>query len=167
MKIQNVEKTARRAGHIMASIGVHTTVIVVRRIDANPLQQLQLAAQGRGRQGTRNAPPLQQADINVNTRAILTPNPRSLYMLWDEYMTGIGHNKPAKFFTRAERGRCKYKYSRRKIVWDVVERLVRAGVPSRDSIDRIYTQYGPNLSPTAIINILRKDKKNLPPMLRA
>ena len=87
-------------------------------------------------------------------------------MLWDEYITGIGLNKPAKYFTRAERGTCKYKYSRRKIVWDVVDRLVRTGLPARDAIDRIYAHYGPNLSPTAIINSLRKDKKNLPPMLR-
>ena len=47
--------------------------------------------------------------------------------------------------------------------------LTRQGNPTkshRDAVDRIYTHYGPNLSPTAIINALRKDKASLPPMLR-
>ena len=141
---------------------------LVRRIDAHPLQQLQRAANtGRGRQGTRNAPPRQQTDESVNSRAVLMHHPRNLHQLWDEYTNGVGGNKPAKFFTRAERGTCKFKYSRRKIVWDVVERLVHSGVPARDAVDRLYTHYGPQLSPTAIINLLKVDrkKKTIPQML--
>ena len=142
---------------------------LVRRIDANPLQQLQRATQGGGRHGARNAPPpRQQTDGSINPRAILMHSPRNLHVLWDEYVNGVGGNKPAKYFTRAERGRCKFKYSRRKHVWDMVDGMVRAGIPSRDAVDRIYTHYGPQLSPTAIINLIKGDKKanRIPAMLR-
>ena len=134
---------------------------LVRRIDANPLQRLQQAVgPGRRRQGARHAPPRpQQTDESVNPRAILMRSPRNLHVIWDEFINGTGGNKPAKFFTRAERGTCKFVYSRRKHIWDMVEGLVRAGVPSRDAIDRIYTHYGPHLSPTAIIGLIKKDKK--------
>ena len=142
---------------------------LVRRIDANPLQRLQRAVTAR-RNPTRNAPhqPAMQTDGSVHPRAILMRSPRSLHVIWDEYVNGVGGNKPAKFFTRAERGTCKCIYSRRKHVWDMVDGLVRSGVPARDAVDRIYTHYGPHLSPTAIINRIKADKKakTIPPMLR-
>lgn len=141
---------------------------LVQKIDSNPIQMLQRAAQGRRRQGMGPQAAFFQDDAAVNARAVLTPNPRTLHVLWDEYVNGVGNNKPAKFFTRGERGRSKYKYSRRKVFWSIVEDLVRANVSATDAIERIYTHYGPNLSPTAIINAIRQDKKNesLPHTLR-
>ena len=83
-----------------------------------------------------------------------------LHQLWDKYIKGIGNNKPAKDFTRLERGRHKFVYCRRKIVWDVVANLVCTGVPASEAIQQIYTAYGANKSVTTIINAIKKDKKD-------
>jgi pyruvate/2-oxoglutarate dehydrogenase complex dihydrolipoamide acyltransferase (E2) component len=138
---------------------------LVRRIDANPLQQLQRAAQGQARGRTTTAP-ASPSRRTGDPRAVLSPNPRTLSSLWDKYVHGIGNNKPAREFTSAERGRCKYKYSRQKLVWNVIESLVRGSLSSHDAIERMYTHYGANLSVTSIINRLRVDKRNLPATLR-
>ena len=104
----------------------------------------------------------------MDVNAVLVRSPRTLHQLWDEYIKGIGNNKPAKDFTRLERGRHKFVYCRRKIVWDVVANLVRAGVPASEAIGRIYNAYGANKSVTTIINAIKKDKKDrrLPHALR-
>ena len=88
----------------------------------------------------------------------LSRTPRTLYELWAEYEFGIGGRKPAREFTSAERGRVKYNYHRRKVVWDVVAALVRAGYSSQVAIDRIYQAYGRHKSVTWIINQMRKDR---------
>jgi hypothetical protein len=62
--------------------------------------------------------------------ATLSPHPKDLFQLWHEYEFGIGGRKPAKQFTVSERARVKFKYCRRKIVWDVIDRLVRSGYTS-------------------------------------
>jgi hypothetical protein len=54
----------------------------------------------------------------------LSPNPRSLYLLWDEYENGIGGRKAARLFSREERGKVKDNFHRRKIVWDCVAKEV-------------------------------------------
>ena len=110
-----------------------------------------------------------QVDANYDANAVLSPNPHTLHVLWTEYIHGVGNNKPAKFFTSAERGRKenKCRYSRRKYVWRCIEGLVRSGLSSHEAIDRIYTHYGPGKSVTNIINALRADKNNLPVMLRS
>ena len=135
---------------------------LVRRIDANPPQQPQPAVQRRRRQpaAVQGSPRRRQVDGHRDPRALLTPNPRTLHVLWDEYIRGIGGNKPAREFTRAERGPVKHKYSRRKVFWDLVEELCRAGHSSNDVIDRIYSHYGQNKAPTTIINGIRKDRKD-------
>ena len=45
--------------------------------------------------------------------------PKNLYVLWAEFESGVGGNKPARLFTASERGKVKFKYCRRKIVWDM------------------------------------------------
>ena len=65
---------------------------------------------------------VERDDMDIN--AVLVRSPRMLHQLWDEYIKGIGNNKPAKDFTRLERGRHKLVYCCRKIVWDVVANLV-------------------------------------------
>ena len=82
----------------------------------------------------------------------LSPHPQSLYSLWTEYMYGIGGRKPAKDFTLAERGRQRHKYCRRKIVWDLIGRLVRAGYTAESAITRIHQCYGHNESVTNLID---------------
>ncbi len=62
----------------------------------------------------------------------------------------------------------KHKYHRRKVVWDIIAGLVRAGHTAETTIDMIYDIYGGGTSVTLIINGLKRDKKNgtLSPNLR-
>ena len=137
---------------------------VSQQIDRNPINMMHQAAAAasprRNNQQQRNQhlSPERQA-ANATTNATLHPSPRTLQPLWQEYLQGLGGRKAAKDFTREERGRCKFKYSRRKIVWDAIAAQVRAGRLATDVIDSIYSHYG-GLSVTAIINRLRDDKKN-------
>jgi hypothetical protein len=80
--------------------------------------------------------------------------------LWVEYQTGIGGRKPARDFTAQERGRDKYRFYRRKHVWDIVVNLVNAGVQARVEIDRIYNHYGATRSVSNIIKDIMRDKRN-------
>jgi Pre-mRNA cleavage and polyadenylation specificity factor len=90
--------------------------------------------------------------------AALSPNVKCLYELWHEYQHGIGGRKAARLFTAQERGRVKHKYTRRKVVWDCVDQLVRSGITANAAIDRIYAVYGQSSPVTVIINKLRKDR---------
>ena len=100
--------------------------------------------------------------------AELSPTPRSLYILWDEYQNGIGGRKAARLFTKEERGSCKFKYCRRKIVWDLIALHVNAGITAHRSCDMIYAHYGEQLPVTKIINSLRHDiqRSGIPVPLR-
>ena len=66
--------------------------------------------------------------------------------------TWIGGNIPAKQFRSRERGRCKNTFSRRNLVWKVVEDLVLAGLDAD-------VTYGHNKSVTYIINAMYRDKR--------
>ena len=88
------------------------------------------------------------------------PNPSRSFHSLAEYQVGIGGRKAARLFTPAERGRVKHKYTRRKVVWDTVSRLVRGGLQSDTAIDQIYNVYGRENSVTAIINAMLTDRKN-------
>jgi hypothetical protein len=97
---------------------------------------------------------------NFGGGGTLSPTPRTLYDLWVEYITGIGGRKPACDFTAQEQGRDKYRFYRRKHVWDIVVNLVNAGVQARVAIDRIYNHYGANMSVSNIIKDIMRDKRN-------
>ena len=94
--------------------------------------------------------------------ATLCRNPRTLSILWSEYMNGIGGRKPAQQFTREERGlRCvKQNYYFRKPFWTAMQRLVDKGYTESvaiGKIEKVYEKYG------SITNILRKmliDERN-------
>ena len=73
---------------------------------------------------------------------------------------GIGGRKPARLFTRVERGRVKCLYCRRKVLWEAVARLVRAGYTAHVAIDRIYEAYGVDKTVSQIINQMMKDRRN-------
>jgi hypothetical protein len=91
--------------------------------------------------------------------AILSPTPRTLYLLWDEYMHGIGGRKAARLFSREDRGSVKHKYHRRKVVWDCIAALVRAGFTAEVAIDRVYQVYGEIKPVTRIINRMKQDRR--------
>jgi hypothetical protein len=89
----------------------------------------------------------------------LSPNPRSLYLLWDEYENGIGGRKAARLFSREERGKVKDKFHRGKVVWNCIATLVCAGLMAHVAIDRIHHIYGENTTVTKIINRMRQDRR--------
>ena len=101
-----------------------------------------------------------RAEDNLAMMATLMPTPRSLHDLWREYQHGVGGRKAARLFSYTERGRSKHRYSRRKLVWDLVSGLIRQGHTAETSIDKIYDVYGGQTSVTSIINGLKRDKKN-------
>jgi hypothetical protein len=90
----------------------------------------------------------------------LSPTPRTINLLWLEYETGIGGRKPARDFSREERGRVKHKYHRRKVVWDCISQLIRAGLTADVACDRIYQVYGVSTPVTTIINNMKRDARN-------
>ena len=113
--------------------------------------------------------PIGRPQQRITTQQVsLSSNPRNLYDLWEEYTNGIGGRKPAKSYTPSERGKVKYKYTRRKIVWDVITNLTNSGLHSHTAIDRIYEYYGRDKTVTEIINIMRQDRANnfVPPPFR-
>ena len=92
--------------------------------------------------------------------ASLSPNPKNLFALWQEYQIGIGGRKAAKLFTQSERGgKMKHKYSRRKVIWTTVRGMVRLGLTADAAIDQIYAVYGQQTCVTKIINLMKKDKE--------
>jgi len=126
-----------------------------RRIAAQPAFR---TARATGNQD--DIPPDNANRNHVPYQSTLSATPRNIHLLWLEYETGIGGRKPARDFTREERGRVKHKYHRRKVVWDCVSRLIRAGLTSDVACDRIYQVYGVSTTVTAIINRMKRDVQN-------
>ena len=93
------------------------------------------------------------------SNAKLCRNPKSLYILWQEYEFGIGARKPAKAFTRDERGAARFSYCRRNVFWELVKTMVNRGHTANAAIDNIYQVYGLKSSVTEILKKLVKDKK--------
>ena len=93
-------------------------------------------------------------------KAKLYRNPKSLYILWQEFEHGVGERKAAKNFTREERGRCRFSYCRRNVFWELVSEMVRRGHTANSAIDKIYTVYGFKTSVTDILKKLVKDKQH-------
>ena len=63
-------------------------------------------------------------------------------------------------FSPQERGQVKHKYSRRKVVWDTVARLVHGGLSANVAVDRIYEVYGRELTVTITINRMLDDRRS-------
>jgi hypothetical protein len=116
----------------------------IRRIAVQPVVRRAAAAANGPNEGAGAAVP-----------ATLSPTPRTLYLIWDEYQQGIGGRKAARLFSREERGRVKHKYHRRKVIWDCIGALVRAGFTAQVAIDRVYLVYGENTTVTRIINQMK------------
>jgi hypothetical protein len=89
----------------------------------------------------------------------LSKTPKTLFVLWQEWEVGIGGRKPAKLFTRVERGRVKFIYCRRKILWETVAMLVRAGYTAHTAIERIYEASGQDERVTYILMHMIQDHR--------
>ena len=81
-------------------------------------------------------------DSTMPYEATLSNCPRSLFELWQEYKFGLQGWKAAKRFTSRERGRVKYKYHRRKVVWDTILRLLGRGHSIHTAVGEIERVYG-------------------------
>jgi hypothetical protein len=91
--------------------------------------------------------------------ATLSPHPKDLYILWQEYEFGIGGRKPARQFTMQERAKVNFKYCRWKIVWDVIDCLVRSGYTAQVAIDKTYDIYD-QVTVSDMIKRMRQDTRN-------
>ena len=75
-------------------------------------------------------------------KVVLMKRPKALYIFGNEYNFGQSDRmKLAKFFTPAERGKNKFEYSRRKVLWDKVTNMIAREYTSDAAIDKIYTTY--------------------------
>ena len=128
----------------------------VRRLAMAPVRVIPRAGVG-GNDDANMGP--QNARTPAAPAASLSPTPRNLYDLWAEYQVGIGGRKPAAQFSQSERGKVKYRYCRRNVIWSMVEKLVKGkGLSCNVAIERIYAVYGSQRSVTSIIEAIRKDK---------
>ena len=99
-------------------------------------------------------------DQGQDTRPVtLTRNPKLLSAIWDEYQNGTGGRKPAREFTRAERGRCKAVYSQRKPFWVCMERQMNRGDTVLTALNRINSIYSVFGSVTKMLIAIRRDEK--------
>jgi hypothetical protein len=89
---------------------------------------------------------------HIDARATLCERPNNLHVLWQEYQHGVGNRKPAKDFTRAEKGKCRKSYYRRNLVWTKIDSLVRAGHLCNAACDILQAEYGQTSSVTKIID---------------
>ena len=120
---------------------IHTMAVAPARV---------VSARRRGRRHD-NIGEIGQADSGPP--ALLGRCPRTLFALWDEYVNGIGGNKPAREFTREERGlrRNKFKYCNRRIIWKCMERLiVRGNNTVATAVQKISQVYGTTCVTTLI-----------------
>jgi len=147
----------READKVILMAQIRTLNQNLRRIASQPIRQLNRAAAAQNNNNNNGG----GGGVNtVSPRAELSPTPRTLGVLWQEWTDGIAGRKAARLFTREERGKVKHKYHRRKIVWDRIRLLINAGYTAQVACDRIYGVYGLSATVTAIINGLKKDIRN-------
>ena len=102
--------------------------------------------------------------VPVDTTAQLVDHPKTLSILWREWMFGIGRNKAAVNFTPQERNndQNKNKYLKRKPFWLLLGRMVNADIHADAACERVFEVYtlvagATNIS--AILEAIRKDKQ--------
>ena len=105
--------------------------------------------------------------VRVDNTAKLLNHPKTLSILWREYMFGLGRNKPAIDFTTQERNNKKNKnvYTRWKPFWLLVGRMTNAGWTDQvacEMIQETYTIVTGKSSITAILDGIRKDASHKP-----
>ena len=115
----------------------------------------------RGRRRGGGDMPERLGNPAVEEPAVLGRCPKTLFVLWDEWVNGIGGSKPARDFTRCERGlkQNKFKYCNRLIIWKCMERLIsRGGNTVSVAVRKIKSVYGKCVS--KIIRKMRPDERN-------
>ena len=99
----------------------------------------------------------------IDTTAQLVDHPKTLSILWREWMFGIGRNKPAVSFTPQERNNKdnKNKYLKRKPFWSLLGRMVNANIHADAACERVFEVYtvvagATNMS--AILKAIQQDR---------
>ena len=113
-----------------------------------------VAQGGRGEQGSNS-----EAAANLMQMPKLSFQPKDLYVLWAKWEHGLSGTKPAKLFTRRERGANKFAFSRHRVFWDMIVSLVARGHTSDLAVNKVYGIYGRALGVTEILNRMKRDKK--------
>jgi hypothetical protein len=109
----------------------------IRRIALQPGVRGGMGRVARGNDDNLFGAPLAIAGLGA-APASLSPNPKNLFVLWQESQIGIGGQKAAKRFTQSERGgKTKHKYSRRKVIWLMVRGMVKLGQTADSAINQI------------------------------
>jgi hypothetical protein len=92
--------------------------------------------------------------------ATLCRNPKTLSILWEEFLNGIGGRLPAQQFTREQRGvlSVRANYCNRKGFWDCMQRLVDKGYTEQAALARISRVYAGSI--TQKLKAIRKDERN-------
>ena len=95
--------------------------------------------------------------VPVDTTAQLVDHPKSLSILWKEWMFGIGRNKPAVNFTPQERNndQNKNKYLKRKPFWLLLGRMVNANIHADAACERVFEVYTVVAGATNMSSILK------------
>ena len=77
-----------------------------------------------------------------NVIAKLVDRPKTLDVVWKEYVSGINGTKPASEYTQEDIRANATKHCRRNAFWQVVSGWVRAGKTPEQAINKIYSVYG-------------------------
>ena len=94
-----------------------------------------------------------------NVIAILVDRPKTLDVVWKEYVSGINGTKPASEYTQEDIRANATKHCRRNAFWQVVSGWVRAGKTPEQAINKIYSVYGHKKLITEILKLMAHDKK--------
>jgi len=128
----------------------------VKRLSTMPVRRFPASSGGSG--GSSASQQVQPAN--------LCKCPKNLFILWAEYESGVGGNKPARLFTVSERGKVRFMYCRRKIIWDTIEGLVKRGLTSDAAIDQVYNECGgTNTKVNDVVSKLKAFRQNGNPVL--
>jgi hypothetical protein len=92
--------------------------------------------------------------------ATLCRNPRTLSVLWDEYLNGIGGRLSAQQFSQLQRGvrGVKANYCNRKPFWKCMQILIDKGLTEAAAMARIGRVYKGSV--TQILKAMAKDERN-------
>ena len=85
---------------------------------------------------------------------------RTVGAAWQEWMFGIGGNKPVKDWTPAEYRDQKSTYCRRLPLWELMAKLVNSGLAPAHVISKIEEHYGPIRSIKHVADRIKQDVKN-------
>ena len=89
--------------------------------------------------------------------ATLSPRPKLLSVLWDEWVNGIGGRLPAKDFSPRQQEKFKVRYGHQKIFWDCMQHLIDNGCTSETALQRLSRIYRGTI--TQILTAMQRDKQ--------